>query len=213
MKKKTKKLKACFNNLFATLYLGNSTTIITICWIIASFHLTIIYNYQDCLNTYDDKNTFIFIFWFALGTIFIIFLPIITYFFIHKKKIGKDKDNRIEENNGNFDFAEINPKVFILPMYLLWVFSLSKLIVILYQSFNNGMSEDIIIKVIILFVILIGSFWAWVSFKKTSTKSWSFWITFFAIIYVSINIGWEHFLPFLQSYLLTLNCIFNTIIK
>lgn len=213
MEKQKITVKEIFVNLFSKLYLGNSTIIITICWIVASLHLTMIYNYQDCINSYDGENTFYWMLWIALAIIFIVYLPIITYFFINKEKIGKEKDNRLEERNGYFGFANTNPKVFILPMYLLWIFSSSKLIVIFYQYFDKGMSEDFIIKIVILLVIFIGSFWAWVSFKKTSTKSWSFWITIFAISYVFINIYWEYFLPFLESYFTTLNCVFKSIIK
>ena len=213
MEKQKITVKEIFANLFSKLYLGNSTIIITICWIVASLHLTMIYNYQDCINSYDGENTFYWMLWIALAIIFIVYLPIITYFFINKEKIGKEKDNRLEERNGYFGFANTNPKVFILPMYLLWIFSSSKLIVIFYQYFDKGMSEDFIIKIVILLFIFIGSFWAWVSFKKTSTKSWSFWITIFAISYVFINIYWEYFLPFLESYFTTLNCVFKSIIK
>lgn len=212
MEKKNQTVKEKFKNLFTKLYLGNATVIITICWIVASLHLTMVYKYQGCINYYDEKNTFIFILWFALAIIFIVYFPIITYFFLNREKIGKEKDNRIEERHGYFGFADTNPKVFILPMYLLWIFSLSKLIVIFYQYFDNGMSEDII-KIVILSVIFMGSFWAWISFKKTSTKSWSFWITIFAISYILINVYWEDFLPFLQSYFTTLNCIFKAIVK
>lgn len=213
MKNENQTVKAKLINSFTKLYLGNSTTIITICWIVASTHLTMIYKYQNCINHHDEKSTFILILWLALGIVFIVYVPIITYFFINRKKIGKEIDHNIEEKNGYFGFAETNPKVFILPMYLLWVFSLSKLIVIFYDYFKHGLSEDLVVKVFILLTILIGSFWAWLSFKKTSTKVWSFWITLFAISYVVINIYWEHFLPYLQSYLSTLNCIFKTIAK
>lgn len=212
MEKQYQTVKEIFINLFQKLYSGNSTTIITICWVVASLHLTMVYNYQDCINVCDAKNTFIFIIWLALAVVFIIYILIITYFFVNRKTIGKEKDNRIEERQGHFGFASTNPKVLILPMYLLWIFSLSKLIVIFYEYFNHGMGEDIIIKIVILLVIFIGSFWAWISFKKTSTKVWSFWITIFVISYVFINIYWEYFLPFLQSYLSTLNCVFKTII-
>lgn len=212
MENKNQTVKEKFINLFAKLYLGNSTVIITICWVVASIHLTMVYNYQDCINSHDERNTLFLIFWLTLTIIFIIYIPIITYFFINKEKIGKEKDNRIDEKNGYFGFADKNPKVFILPMYLLWIFSLSKLLVIFYHYFNNGMSEDIIVKIVILSVIFIGSFWAWINFKKTSTKSWSLWVTVFAIGYILINIYWEYFLPFLQSYLLSLNCVFQTII-
>jgi len=204
--------KEKFINLSTKLYLGNSTAIITICWIVASFHLTMIYNYQDCINSHDEKNAFISIPWLALTVIFIVYVPIITYFFVNRETIGREKDNRIEERNGSFGFADTNPKVFILPMYLLWVFSLSKLIVIFYEYYTNRISEDIIVKIAILLTIFIGSLWAWIKFKKTSTKIWSFWITLFAISYVVLNIYWEYFLPYLQSYLSSLNCVFKTII-
>lgn len=198
-------------NLFKELYLGNAT-VITICWIVASLHLTMVYKYKSCINCYDEKNTFIFILWCSIIIIFIVYFIIITYFFINRKKIGKKIDDKIEENHGYFGFAELNPKVFILPMYLLWIFSLSKLIVIFYQYYYKGSSENIIIKIVILLVIFIGSFWAWISFKKTSTKVYSFWITVFAISYILINVFWEYFLPYLKSYFSTINCIFKTII-
>ena len=40
----------------------------------------------------------------------------------------------------------------------------------------------------------------------------SFASAVFAIGYVLINIYWEYFLPYLKSYLSTINCIFKTII-
>lgn len=212
MENKNQIVKTKLINLFTQFYLGKSVTIITICWILASFHFTMIYNYQDCINSYDDKNSFFIIFWLSLITIFIVYVPIILYFFINKNKIGKEKDNRIEQRNGNFGFGNNQPQVFILPMYLLWIFSLSKLTVIMYQFYINGNSEDIIVKIVILLVVFIGSFWAWINFKKTSPKSWDFWITVFAISYVLINIYWVCFLPYLKSYFLTINCIFSTII-
>ena len=212
MEKIIQLVKEKFNNLFTKLYLGNLTTIVTICWVVASFHITIIYHYPNCVNTYDEKNTFIVVFWLTLGTIFIVYASVIRFFLKNKKKIGIEKIKDIDEDNDDTGMGSIKPQVVILPMYLLWIFSLSKLIVILYQDFDRGISVDIIIKIGILSVIFIGSFWAWLSFKKTSTKSCSFWITIFAISYIFINICWEYFLPFLQSYFTTLNCVFKTII-
>ena len=120
-----------------------------------------------------------------------------------------DKYILIEEKSMSFGFSSRNPRVLILPMYLLWIFSLSKLIVIFY---NKDFTEDFIIKIIILSIIFICSFIAWFKFKKTSNKTWSFWVTFFAVSYILINVFWEYFLQYLQSYFSTINCIFKTII-
>ena len=134
---------------------------------------------------------------------------IIIYFYKNKNKIGIEKDPLIEERGMSFGFSSRNPRVLILPMYLLWIFSLSKLIVIFY---NKDFTEDFIIKIIILSIIFICSFIAWFKFKKTSNKTWSFWVTFFAVSYILINVFWEYFLQYLQSYFSTINCIFKTII-
>jgi hypothetical protein len=172
-----------------------------------------VYNFQDCININDEKNTFYWILRIALAIIFIVYIPIIRYFFINREKIGKEKLSEIEDSEErNFGFSRRDPKVFILPMYLLWVFSISKLVVIVHQYFNKGISEDITVKIVVLLIILTGSFWAWISFKKTSSKSWSFWITVFAISYVLVNIYWEYFLPYLQSYIKTWHCIFKSLI-
>ena len=213
MKKKTETQNDKFINLFTKLYTRNGTTIITICWLIASLHITMVYNFQDCININDEKNTFYWILWIALAIIFIVYIPIIGYFFINREKIGKEKLSEIEDSEeGNFGFSRRDPKIFILPMYLLWVFSLSKLVVIVHQYFNKEISEDITVKIVVLLIILTGSFWAWISFKKISSKSWSFWITVFAISYVLVNIYWEYFLPYLQSYIKTWHCIFKSLI-
>ncbi|MCK9257184.1 MAG: hypothetical protein M0P02_03835 [Sulfurospirillaceae bacterium] len=209
MRNKIQIVKIKLINFVTQLYLGNSTNIVTISWIAASIHLTMIYNFQDCISNYDEKKLFFIIFWLSLITIFIIYISIILYFFINRDKIGKEKDTKIEKKDGSFDFASTEPKVFILPMYLFWIFSLSKLIVIIYKY---KFTEDFIIKVIILSVIFIGSIWAWFKFKKTSPKSWNFWIMVFALSYVFINIYWEYFLPFLKSYIKTWNCILQTIV-
>lgn len=195
--------------LITNLYTKNLTIIVTLCWIITSFHLTILFKYETCINCYDEKNTISYIFGMALGVIFIVYLLVISFFYINKDKIGKEKIIDIEEKNRAASFSNPNPKVFILPMYLLWIFSLSKLIVI----FNEGIVEENIIKIIILLIIFIGSFLAWFCFKKTSTNKWSFWITLFSISYVLLNIYWDYFLPFLESYLRTLNCVFTSIIS
>jgi ribonucleoside-diphosphate reductase alpha chain len=65
--------------------------------------------------------------------------------FQNKNKIGIEKDPLIEEKSMSFGFSSRNPRVLILPMYLLWIFSLSKLIVIFY---NKDFTEDFIIKII-----------------------------------------------------------------
>jgi len=109
------------------------------------------------LNLYLEKSTNIIIICWMVTSFH---LPIIRYFFINREKIGEDKNNKIEEKNGNFGFADNNPKVFILPMYLLWIFSLSKLIIIFVKDSNQEAGEDIWIKVSILSIIFIGSLWA-----------------------------------------------------
>lgn len=169
------KIKNKLNLWFAKLYLENSTRIITICWIIASFHLTIFYEYENCINNFDSKNTFLYIFWISLIIVLILFVPIILYFYFNKNKIGKEKLNLIEQKTPGY--GTINPQVVILPMYLFCIFSLSKLVVILHDSVVNSFSRDNLIKIIILFFIFICSFWAWTKFKRTSPKSWSIWIT------------------------------------
>ena len=206
LKEKTKKE---FNQFFTQLYLGNSTIIITVCWVISSSHLTMLYKFENCVNYCDDKNTFLYITYLSIIIIFSIFVPIIIYFYKNKNKIGIEKDPLIEEKSMSFGFSSRNPRVLILPMYLLWIFSLSKLIVIFY---NKDFTEDFIIKIIILSIIFICSFIAWFKFKKTSNKTWSFWVTFFAVSYILINVFWEYFLQYLQSYFSTINCIFKTII-
>lgn len=205
------KIKNKLNLWFAKLYLGNSTRIITICWIMASFHLTILYKYENCINTCDNKNTFLSIFWISLVVVLTVFVPVILYFYFNKEKIGKEKIDNIQQNNGKMGTK--NPEVFILPMYIFCVFSFSKLAVIFHESVVNSFSRDNLIKIIILSLIFLCSLWAWTKFKKTSPKSWSFWITVFAITYVLINIYWDYFLPFLQSYLRTLNCIFTLLLN
>ena len=50
-----------FNQFFTQLYLGNSTIIITVCWVISSSHLTMLYKFENCVNYCDDKNTFLYI--------------------------------------------------------------------------------------------------------------------------------------------------------
>lgn len=127
LKEKTKKE---FNKFFAQLYLGNSTIIITVCWVISSSHLTMLYKFENCVNYCDDKNTFLYITYLSIIIIFSIFVPIIIYFYKNKNKIGIEKDPLIEEKSMSFGFSSRNPRVLILPMYLLWIFSLSKLIVI-----------------------------------------------------------------------------------
>lgn len=207
------KIQNQLNQWFAKLYLGNAPTIITMCWIVSSFHLTITYKYQNCISCYDIKDTFLWIFWLALVIIFICFVPIVIYFYKNKERIGKEKINSLEEKNSYFGFADRNPKVFILPMYLLMIFALSKLIVISYDAFKDGSGEDTIIKVVILSIIFLSSLWAWCRFKKTSSKTWSFWVTVFAISYVFVNIYWKYFLPFLESYIKTWNCIFKLLVE
>ncbi len=206
LKEKTRKE---FDKFFAQLYLGNSTIIITVCWMITSFHLTMLYKFENCVNYCDDKDTFYYITYISIIIIFSTFVPIIIYFYKNKNKIGIEKDPLIEERGMSFSFSNPNPRVVILPMYLLWIFSLSKLIVIFY---NKDFIEDFIIKITILLIIFICSFIAWFKFKKTSSNTWSLWTTVFAVSYVFINIFWEYFLPYLQSYLLAINCIFKTII-
>jgi len=198
--------------LFAKLYVENSITMITICWVLASIHLTIIYKCENCINIYDEYNIFNSIVWLSLVIIFIVYIPIVIYFFIKRNSIGKEKDNCIENNSRKGMFGTNQPEVFILPMYLLWVFSSSKLIVILHSLFNGEIREYIILKITILSIILLGSLWAWISFKKTSPKCWSLGITLLAISYIFINVCWEEFLPFLESYFRTWNCIMKSML-
>ena len=208
IKQKAKeKLKKIFTKLYSI-----SATIVTICWIIISLHLTLIFKFQDCISCCDVENTFNLILWITIGIMIIVYLSIISYFIYNKKKIGVEKINSIEATKRQSAYASSKASIIILPFYLLLVFSLSKLIVVFYQYYHKGIGEDIAIKIIILLAIFLGSLWAWCSFRETSTKIWSFWATVFAIGYILINIYWEYFLPYLKSYLSTINCIFKTII-
>ena len=209
------KIKAQLDKLFIKLYLGNASVIITICWVVASLHLTLFYKYENCIRTYDSKDTFLYFFWLALLVIIIIFLIIISYFIKNKEKIGKEKLSAIEDSEGrNFGFSRTNPKVFIIPLYLFGIFSLSKLIVIFYNDLWKDFNVDtsFLIKVSVLLIIFLFSFWAWLKFQETSERTYSFLATLFAMSYIGINIYWEYFLPFLQSYIKTWHCIFKSLI-
>lgn len=144
--------------------------------------------------------------------ILVIYTPIILYFFRNRKKIGIEKLNIVERNERGFGFGNAYPQVYIIPMYIFFVFSLSKIIVILVNSFGNTFSQNLILEIAMLSAICFFSLLVWFYFKKTSDKSWSLQATIFASVYISINIFWEYFLPFLQSYVKTWNCIFQTLL-
>lgn len=201
-----------FNKFFSDIYQGSGTSIIIISWVLVSFHLTIYYKFNNCIVLNNAINIFNFIIWFFLIVIFFHFFIFLIFFLKSKSKIGKEKIIYIETTKRQSAYVSSKVNIIILPFYLLLVFSLSKLIVVFYQYYHKGIGEDIAIKIIILLAIFLGSLWAWCSFRETSTKIWSFWATVFAIGYILINIYWEYFLPYLKSYLSTINCIFKTII-
>ncbi|MFT7860234.1 MAG: hypothetical protein ABXS93_04780 [Sulfurimonas sp.] len=205
-----KTIEGMFNKLFMHIYKKNSVIIIS--WIIASFHLTILYRYEKCINIYDEKDTVFLIFWLALTTIFLFYLPIIIYFYKNKNIIGHERIQEVQDEDGD-GFGNAFPEVYILPIYVFMVFSLSKLIVVVYYACINSFTEIFFVKITILLIVFLSSLWAWCMFKKTSNKSWTFWITVFAISYVFVNIYWESVLPYIESYIKTLNCIVKSVVN
>lgn len=187
-------------------------------WIIISFNLIVYFKFNECVVLNDNLDVVLYSIWIST-TILLFVVAIISFYFWNKTKdnIGNRQQNfEIGDHTGeaNSNFASEKMKIVILPLYILWIFAVSRLIVIIHGQHKSFQNVDtyVFIEMGILLIILLVSFTIWKKFKSNAKKQWSFITTIYAVLYILLNVCWDDIYPYVKSYAKVINCIFIKLI-
>ena len=203
------------------LWLYKATWIIGILWTIVIVITTLITNQLDCVNNYAPW--LIYLLFFA-GVILILDIFLLLCFSSTQKNQIKrnEKSNKLPLENiiaaENIDrtdggeYGKENRDLIVLPLYLIWVFALSKIIIYFAKRGNQAFINDISALMIATAIFLFGFFY-WISLKEyaNSDNRWSLKYTILITLLSLFSIYWENLLPYIKDIFEVSNCIFKSI--
>lgn len=185
-------------------------------WILFSINLIIYYQFYDCVIKNDELGVIELT---NIISVFIILLvaTLIFLYFLFKNKddlVDNTKSFEIISHQNSFSFGSDKHTIVVMPLYLLWLFAVSRIIVILHYAGLSILNIDknyIFYEILILFILFVVGFSIWYRTKKYSNSKWSFLATIYALIYISLNVYWNNLYPFIKSYAKVIQCIFKNL--
>ncbi|RLA74145.1 MAG: hypothetical protein DRG11_05855 [Epsilonproteobacteria bacterium] len=188
---------------------------LTIVWSILMFLVFLKINYFCCLeklNFIDDINTFSII----LLLYFILIGGLFVYFSVN---IEKEEYQIMDKDNSTTIQKVINKdniKIIVLPLFYIWFFSLSKIIVVVYKLLGSqNYSNFDIFSLIVWLIFLMATFCYWFKLKyKANTKQrFNIGYATLIIVYTCIIIFWDDLVPYIKNLLLLKKCIVSKIME
>jgi len=185
---------------------------LTITWSILMFLMFLKINYTICLEKLNFTNSINNIY-----LVFIILFTIIGSFFLYfSHNIRKNKKQIIDKDNSNFVGRIRNHddiKIVILPIFYIWIFALSKIIITIYKL-NTTPNNDISFYTLMVwlgFFIATLYYWCIFKYKANEKQRYNIGYTIFIVLYTLSILYWDILVPYIKNIFLLKNCIMNTI--
>jgi len=178
---------------------------ILIFWTLFSFMLFVQINYNVCIYPYEDGFRSLALVFLSLSFIFISLT--LVHFLVYKNdKLAMDDVT---------DDGTINSIGVIVPLYALWIFSFSKIIIYTYNFFTNKIDVNIFqIHITIWGAVFLGSGYFWFKYLNQSDKKFDLALTIIVVFITAIQIFWtSFFLPLTKSTIEIGSCISNKIVN
>lgn len=194
-------------------YFYENTIYLTLTWTILMFLMFIKINYFSCLQKLDFVKGIENIFLFFM----LIFLTSGIFFILFSRNIRKNKREIMDKNNSQFTLELRNHddiKINILPLFYIWIFSLSKIVISLYDYFYKSISIDLTNYFLMIWVgLFLATLFYWCKFKYKASVKYSIKYLLFVTIYTLGIIFWQELVPYVKNILLLKNCIVAEIIN
>jgi len=169
-------------------------------------------NYYSCFKKYEIETQII-------GAVILsLFLLLTLHIFFHFA-FGRDNKEATEDyessESGTFVVNDRKSYLMILPIYALWIFALSKIVLILYGLYFNSITiEDLYGFPMMWFAILLLAFYYWKKFKHKALVTWDIKILSVVILLTAFQLLWSSvFLPFTKAVIEISDCIGSKIVK
>lgn len=186
---------------------------LTITWSILMFLMFIKINYYSCLDKLKLVTSIEHVFLFFM----LLFLISGMFFLLFSRSIQKNERAIIDKENSEFVQTIRNQdeiKINILPLFYVWVFSSSKIIVILYDFFYKNKNIDLTNYFLMIWIAFFGfSLYYWCKFKYKSSETYSVPYVIFILLYTLGVVFWQELIPYVKNILLLKNCITNEILN
>jgi len=202
------------------LFFYTRTWIFTLLWSYMVIFITLYTHYDSC---------WIYATWlyelFLISLIIFGFLSafILIFTFFQTQKIR----NNIEKGNNKYDDLDMlvedtlpdhaittddTKKILILPLYYLWIYALSKIIIFFVKETPP---DAIKIFFFTWIAILIFSLWLWIRSKKyvKVDESYSIKYTLLIAIITLVSIYWNYITPYIADIIRVVNCVLEQIVS
>jgi hypothetical protein len=201
-------------------WIYKQTWALALFWTLIVLLLTLMIDYTSCLN----KALWIQLVFKVAMAIFTMQASIIIVFsYYQKTKIDK---NLKEGNDGlsgigmlseaNYDgtiyISESPKQLFILPLYVIAIYSISKIIIILVKGSHFFYSDEFFYMIMIWGALLIFSGVLWFLLKKyaDSRSQYSIKYTLIVITLTTLSIFWQYAVPYVVDIIEVSKCVFST---
>jgi len=190
----------------------SKTYILTILWSFTMFLLFMKTNYHKCLEkevliaTTNNLFLIVAVLFMIVAIVNIIFVMFASS---NNKKLLKDEEHT-KEGMVFRDTTKIT--ILIIPLFYIWIFALSKIIVVLMKKTNDINFNNYLLIWVGLFLF---SFIYWLKLKDEADENQRYNISYTIIIGFStyIIIYWENLVPYIKKIFSLGSCIITDIMK
>jgi len=185
-------------------------------WTIIVLLLTLMVDYSSCLK-YASWIENVFAFSMIIFTLQAIIIIIFTYYqkTIIDKNLKEGKDSLIgidmlnePSYDGKTYVGGPANKLYILPLYIVAIYSISKIIIVTVKGSPSIHSNDFVYMIWIALLIFSGGLW-FILKKYTDKKDWySIKYTLIVIALTLLSIFWEYTVPYIVDIVEISKCVF-----
>ncbi len=216
MNKKTSKVKSILIKFSMGLY--EQTWLITLTWLFMILSLLLLWNHKQCIKC---ANSMEWVTNFGVFNLVIFFLSVgilllFTFFEISNIRRSLKKMLCPSKLLQNINLRNKDEKITIIPLYMIWIYALSRIIIffVAYYNEEKSITKDIDINITWFFILFL-VFYMWNYLRIYADKNYIFSIgyTVFVIIVTLLTLWWETLIPYILDISTIFQCVTDKYIQ
>jgi len=175
-------------------------------WSLSFFLLFVQENYKSCLGVLKEINFDILLL--IVYTVFsCLLLLLIIYFGANVYRLNKKQEHTLKDTLNSFGFGDST--IYILPLFMIMIFTLSKIIVFICKWDISSESKNIFMFMISCTFIYTSL--QWYKYMKNANKKVSSSTLLLAILYIFFVCNWNSVLPYISDIINLFRCVLSKI--